>query len=255
MLSFFRKIRQTLLSQNRTSKYLLYAAGEILLVVIGILIALQINNWNEARKERIQENSYLNRILSENKQDIETFSASIKNLEKGMETVENFSRALKNKGVHDSILIFTANEYFRYGSIYPIFSSSTSTFDDLSSTGNLKVIRNSALRDQIVKHYAKHKAVAERIQIDIEWALLLDAPFSYENNILAFEPMTAHLFPDRSNADLAQELKARKIIYISNAATHYWINKDVIERLEILKEETSNLIQSIETELKINRYD
>jgi hypothetical protein len=47
MISFFRKIRQQLLSQNKVSKYLLHALGEIFLVVIGILIALQINNWND----------------------------------------------------------------------------------------------------------------------------------------------------------------------------------------------------------------
>ena len=46
MIKFFRKIRQQLLAENRLGKYLIYALGEIVLVVIGILIALQINNWN-----------------------------------------------------------------------------------------------------------------------------------------------------------------------------------------------------------------
>ena len=55
MLRFFRQIRQRLLTENKFSKYLLYAVGEILLVVIGILIALQVNNWNEARLERENE--------------------------------------------------------------------------------------------------------------------------------------------------------------------------------------------------------
>lgn len=55
MLRFFRQIRHRLLTENRFSKYLLYAVGEILLVVIGILIALQINNWNEDQKERETE--------------------------------------------------------------------------------------------------------------------------------------------------------------------------------------------------------
>jgi len=51
MIKFFRKIRQNLLMENKTGKYFKYAIGEIVLVVIGILIALQINNWNEGRKE------------------------------------------------------------------------------------------------------------------------------------------------------------------------------------------------------------
>ena len=50
MIKFFRKIRQKLLSENKFSKYFIYALGEIILVVIGIMIALQANNWNEKRK-------------------------------------------------------------------------------------------------------------------------------------------------------------------------------------------------------------
>jgi hypothetical protein len=59
MLKFFRKIRQNLLSEGKTGKYLKYAFGEIILVVIGILIALQINNWNENRKNRLLEQQLL----------------------------------------------------------------------------------------------------------------------------------------------------------------------------------------------------
>ncbi|MBT8293982.1 MAG: hypothetical protein KJN70_11965 [Eudoraea sp.] len=54
MIKFFRKIRQRLLTENKFSKYIMYAIGEIALVVIGILIALQVNNWNENRKEEIR---------------------------------------------------------------------------------------------------------------------------------------------------------------------------------------------------------
>lgn len=53
MIKFFRKIRYSLMSENKTGKYFKYAIGEIVLVVIGILIALQINNWNESRKNAI----------------------------------------------------------------------------------------------------------------------------------------------------------------------------------------------------------
>jgi len=59
MIKFFRQIRQKLLTENQFSKYLIYAIGEIVLVVIGILIALQINTWNEARKERNIEQKLL----------------------------------------------------------------------------------------------------------------------------------------------------------------------------------------------------
>jgi hypothetical protein len=65
MIKFFRRIRQQLLTENKFPKYLLYAIGEIVLVVIGILIALQINNWNELRKIHIQDIEFLNNLKVE----------------------------------------------------------------------------------------------------------------------------------------------------------------------------------------------
>jgi hypothetical protein len=62
MIKFFRKIRFNLMEQNKTSRYFKYAIGEIILVVIGILIALQINNWNESRKSKTFETEILTQI-------------------------------------------------------------------------------------------------------------------------------------------------------------------------------------------------
>ena len=62
MIKFFRKIRQQMIKENKVSKYFLYAIGEIILVVIGILIALSINNWNEDKKNRELERTILSEI-------------------------------------------------------------------------------------------------------------------------------------------------------------------------------------------------
>jgi len=62
MIKFFRKIRQNLLSEGKTGKYLKYAIGEIVLVMIGILLALQVSNWNQDRKDRISEHKLLDNI-------------------------------------------------------------------------------------------------------------------------------------------------------------------------------------------------
>ncbi len=79
MIKFFRHIRKRLLTENKFSKYLLYAIGEIVLVVIGILIALSINNWNETRKYLKIEIRYLNALKSEFAQNLVLANESIEN--------------------------------------------------------------------------------------------------------------------------------------------------------------------------------
>jgi len=86
MIKFFRKIRQNLLMENKTGKYLKYAIGEIVLVVIGILIALQVNNWNESRKLRNTEIGLLKELradltatLDDLKSDIELVNRTLTN--------------------------------------------------------------------------------------------------------------------------------------------------------------------------------
>ena len=76
MIKFFRKIRQNLLMENKTGKYFKYAIGEIVLVVIGILIALQINNWNENQKKTVLESQYLIRLKEEAKWNIQQIERS-----------------------------------------------------------------------------------------------------------------------------------------------------------------------------------
>ncbi len=240
-----------MLTENKFGKYLLYAIGEIILVVIGILIALQINNMNESNKSAQQESLYLERLLSENREDVQTFTKKIAELEYGIETIEQLSLALTSDSTSDAQVNKAANDFFGYGSIYPVFTSSTSTFDDLSSTGNLKVIHNQELREQLVKHYAKHKQVAEWIRISTAWALPIDAPFSYHNSIMRFEPVSAFLFGEQSVPDQVGHLKAKKDEYINNAAVHYWVNLDAVSNLKTLVSETTSIIELIEEELEM----
>ena len=76
MLPFFRKIRWRLAQDNQFFKYSRYAIGEIVLVVIGILIALQVNDWNKERINRIEENTYLNRLVQNLNRDLYNVKAS-----------------------------------------------------------------------------------------------------------------------------------------------------------------------------------
>ena len=74
MIKFFRKIRLNLLSAGKTGKYMKYAIGEIVLVVIGILIALSINNWNEERKNEKELIEFLKSLKQELEIDIESYA-------------------------------------------------------------------------------------------------------------------------------------------------------------------------------------
>ncbi len=80
MIKFFRKIRQNLLMENKNRKYFKYAIGEIVLVVIGILIALQINNINENRKAKIKEQAVLINLIQDLKSDSISYSRNFKAL-------------------------------------------------------------------------------------------------------------------------------------------------------------------------------
>ncbi|MDA0350180.1 MAG: hypothetical protein O3C43_17820 [Verrucomicrobia bacterium] len=73
MLRFFRKIRQNLLQQGKVSRYLAYALGEILLIMIGIFLALQLNNWNDRRLDQIEEQEILARLLIEVQTPLDIF--------------------------------------------------------------------------------------------------------------------------------------------------------------------------------------
>jgi len=97
MIKFFRKIRQKMLSQNRVTRYLVYALGEILLVVIGILIALQINNANEARKAKQSERVVLNNLVKDLRADSLAFNDNLDILGK----INNLHQTLYEIGVKE----------------------------------------------------------------------------------------------------------------------------------------------------------
>ena len=109
-----------------------------MLVVVGILIAVNIDNWNDERKSDKKGKQYVIRLIAEAKQDIVTFSEQIEFLKIGMASVGTFASALNDPTKSDSALIAAAQHYNQYGSIAPVFSTSRSTFDDLSNTGNLE---------------------------------------------------------------------------------------------------------------------
>jgi hypothetical protein len=106
MIKFFRKIRFDLMEKNKTGKYLKYAIGEILLVVIGILIALSLNNWNQSKKDKISLNEYLIKIKSHTKEDIEQLEELAKGRTQIADLCKKARNSILNKTENDNLFLF-----------------------------------------------------------------------------------------------------------------------------------------------------
>lgn len=152
MIKFFSKIRQKLLQQNRITRYLAYAIGEIFLVVIGILIALQVNNANQRRLDNIRRNEYIIRIKGDIESDLKHLDLLADRL--GKENLENIDRyfGFFNQGGQpveafvDSALR-TSLVRFRY-------LPNRHSFEDMKSSGNIQFLtdeQRGALADLIAQ--------------------------------------------------------------------------------------------------------
>ena len=118
MIKFFRHIRQSLIMENRTSKYIKYAIGEIVLVVIGILIALQINNWNESYKSKLREIEILKNFVQDLRSDSISYSVNYKLLV----DISNLHQQLYQIGIKniDTISLENSNNIRRLPYYNPI---------------------------------------------------------------------------------------------------------------------------------------
>ena len=120
MIKFFRKIRQNLLMGNKTGKpafaagrYLKYAIGEVILVVIGILIALQINNWNEERKNILIETQLVKNIIKDLRLDSTHINQSLNELTSQLYITDHLIAKVLSS---ENVLNFDSTELIRYSS-------------------------------------------------------------------------------------------------------------------------------------------
>jgi len=160
MIKFFRKIRQKLLIENKFSKYLIYAIGEIVLVVIGILLALQINNSNQSRKTEALEKSVLTDLLNELNSNISQLENSIYN----KEGVLSAGRLLLEHSGPDAIWELKMNfDSILFNVIVSgwKFFPETGVVTDILSSGKLNIIQNDSLRYMISSLPADMKTMNE----------------------------------------------------------------------------------------------
>lgn len=166
MIKFFRRIRVKLLTENlpaarggRFSKYLIYAIGEIFLVVVGILIALRINNWNESNKNREKEAILLTEMKANLQDDLKDLEYNIKYNKKRTEYNEVIRTVIEEKIPYSD----TLKTYF--GNFFGNFqlSENTSAWENLKSVG-LDLISNDSLRNNLSNLYSTKYKYLENLE-------------------------------------------------------------------------------------------
>mgnify|MGYP003660525780 CR=1 FL=1 len=258
MIKLFRKIRRNLLLEGKTGKYLKYAIGEIVLVVIGILIALAINNWNQNRINTDKQQGYLIGLKNDLEIQITSFNTLIEfyelTISKGESILIDFSSIGKLLEI-DSINRKLSN--LMYTRSYPEI---TTTFSDLNSTGQLNLIKEKSLRSQVIKYYQNSDNNKKSIENNVENVYanqifpviksnIITRPenFGYENRKINLVDNLKTVFENNLNNpskefDLVNAISLR--IIVAN------LNK---ERIENVKNEAELLLNRINSELmKIN---
>lgn len=151
MIKFFRKIRQKLLSENKFSKYLLYAIGEIILVVIGILIALEIDSWNQNKKDRKLEKQYYCRLLEDVKQDYSNYEYSLELLNVRIDANNTMIQTLLDDTLPlDSI---TPNLLKSVKFSNRNYRATTDALEDIKSSGNLNILTDLSIKNKLASYY------------------------------------------------------------------------------------------------------
>ena len=163
MIKFFRKIRQQLLAQNRFTKYLFYAIGEIILVVIGILIALQVNNWNQSRNDKKFEITMLQEIKSSLESDLDYSQMIIRRVKVKEDGIQELLKmTASNQMYSDSILL----EVYNTMNTPVSFDINKGGYEAIKSVG-IDKISNDSLRKMLIQTYEVQFSIVEQIMGNI----------------------------------------------------------------------------------------
>ena len=192
MIKFFRNIRQRLISEGKTGKYLKYAIGEIVLVVIGILIAIAIHNWNDKRKEKNKEKqiiSSLNQEFIQNKQILLSIKEGLKLSSDACQTLMNLfnNDSLQSSTQKVDSLIYLSLEHTP-------FIPSNSIFSEIIESGNIEIITDESLKMALFKWSTEMENSRARFLVFEKWIEDGYLPYLSKNislkNIDKYSPMS-----------------------------------------------------------------
>ena len=230
---------------GKTSKYFKYAIGEIILVVIGILIALSINNWNEQKKTKEKEEQILSEIVSDLKYSLEDFDRVLNkrtnNLNRTIYSIKTLIEVLEtNQKYHDSL-----GYYFRAANSYDMVDFKTSGYQSLISIGT-DLIEDPEIRSSIGQLYsstiANIKGDFEEVHLDF-YSYMIDDYRKYFITIIDSTHIEALIPNDfealKKDKEYIQSLKA----FLSVNVTYLETLNKVQKGAEQLKENIENYIK------------
>ena len=168
MPTLFRKIRQRLLSESKFTRYIFYAIGEIILVVLGILIALRINTWNEEQKNIAKEQVILKELRQDFKDDLQQLDEKITMRSNLLRSAVDILDAIKTEEALDrEFLILRFQDIVKDPTFDPVEN-------DLISSGNIRLVRNDSLRRFLARWSSQYQQLQ---QIELEWQKLRNSLF------------------------------------------------------------------------------
>ena len=252
MIKFFRKIRQNLLSENKFSKYLIYAIGEIILVVIGILIALQINNNNNYKEQRKTEQEYLNSLQTEFESNLKKLNASINENEVRIHALENLLT------LFDTYVLDSIKDNSISLMLHPVFGSDLSynpslgVLSDIISSGKLNIILNKSLRQKL----ASFQSSLDYFKIQVEEAYYMKQSLKSilfkEISILTVQKDIGRQFENHSISESVNN----KLVFNSVELENYLLDYLLVTKaandsrfMGGLKEDIEFILKEIENEL------
>ena len=245
MIKFFRKIRQNLLMENKTGKYFKYAIGEIILVVIGILIALQINNWNESRKEKKQELKQLKALKLEFEKNSITFDSIM------LHHTQNDQATIKLMNAKNENYTLETLDSLYFKTIYNYnFDPSRGIYNSLINSGQIELISNELLKYKIAEI---QDIVADYIDDEnqaMEFGIKELIPFTI--NQMPYNPL--RIYKNRNPEEKAIHYKLfqemiNNRIFIEHISTMSLYRTGIFEEGERVKKEYQEIIDLINQEI------
>ena len=248
MIKFFRKVRQKLLSENKFSKYLIYAIGEIVLVVIGILIALSINNWNGQQKLNEKEVSVakelyieLNENLASVKNQLELWETRDEKISELLEFIDSKNVTLTNREF-DSTLIYVI--------AFSNFKLKESKFQRIISMENFEFKKSPTLINDLLSLNDMYATLMDYYYQNDQGYHQILQPYLIEN--YSFENFNNIIIRKKTESKvnyrkLITDLKFANIIHSTKGSSAPFVQriKITIKRIEALKKQLEKIYPSI----------